>query len=182
MGSAFGNLAAELGQVLNYNIPPMLLKVFSNQSPMAMLRPLLATKQTSTVGRIARNGILDSSLYHERVKRLFVSHPASVVLFIGVEDFLRWGKFGNLDVVNGSNFIEKETEVVPFCEPGELRSVVEPNIDDAFHSCIAKEFEEEFRCRFRKADCEEVYPHAFTPFSVGTTSGSEYAMRSACKS
>ena len=62
--------------------------------------------------------------------------PAPFLLFISIEDFLRWRPLGHVDIVNSTNLFEKELQVVLLCKASKLRPVIQSDINKCLHSCI----------------------------------------------
>ena len=124
-------------------VAPFALQVFHNQAAMAMLRRGFAAKQH---GRHAKEAaidpIFDAPLGHQRKKTLLVVGPGSFFLLVGVQQLLRGRQERLMDVVGGTDLLKKELQVVALAEAGELRDVVQSDIDQSLDSISLEDSEE----------------------------------------
>lgn len=84
-----------------------------------------------------------------------------------------------MNVLNAANRSEEIGKIVGFREPGKLRSIVQPNINDLLHTRIQKAAEKAFGRRFREAYGEEIlfrqFIHSAAIGPLGSGRGSENA-------
>jgi hypothetical protein len=57
-------------------------------------------------------------------------------------------------IVGFTKLTQKEAEIIPFCEAGELRDVVETNVEDSPNLGVSQRCKKLLRILLREANCE----------------------------
>jgi hypothetical protein len=111
----------EASEVDHLDISPTVIEVLADQTPVAMLRRMLAAEQhRSAFKQIRANFLLDPSLCHQLKESVFVFVPEDAVLLVSVKEILGRGQEWLMDVVRTTKFAEEELEVISLREPGQL--------------------------------------------------------------
>lgn len=120
----------------------MLAEVFSNESSMALVRFWLAAQEASFVNKLRRYKILDVTFNQQLAKLPFVAAPINVFFLVGVKDFLCWRQFWFVDVRYACNLFQEILEVLFFCEAGQLRYVVQTDVNHGAYAGFFQRSEE----------------------------------------
>ena len=120
----------------------MLAEVFSNESSMALVRFWLAAQEASVVNELRRYKIFDVTFNQQLAKLPFVAAPINVFFFVGVKDFLCWRQFWFVDVSYACNLFQEILEVLFFCEAGQLRYVIQADVNHDAYACFFQYGEE----------------------------------------
>ncbi len=131
-----------LHQMFDLDVTPSVTEVLGDESTMTVIRRLLAAEQASPVQQLARDFAFDSTLFHQIKKLLLVKPPVAFLFLVGVENVLRWRKLGYVRVLNATNRIHKEPEVVALREARQLRDIVQSHIDESLDASIPQTREE----------------------------------------
>ena len=164
------------------DLTPVLLQGLGHQAAVTVIGLLLAAQQTSPIRDVPSQTRFDPPLTYQCTEVPFIRSPTPLVLLERVEEFLCRCEFGPMDVVDPAHFPQKKPQVILLREAGELRRVVEVNIDDALHARIPQRREEVLRGGLRESDGEELNAHAVFRNGMGAACDSVYAIRSACRS
>lgn len=98
---------------------------------------------TAKEGRLAlaeRCGIKagrHTAVFHEVEERALVPTPGFSVLSVGVEHRLRRGQAQIVLVGRAENLPCEESQILAFGKAGELRHVVQSDVEQAFYPCTA---------------------------------------------
>ena len=123
----------------------MLAEVFSNESSMALVRFWLAAQEASFVNKLRRYKILDVAFSQQLAKLLLVAAPINVFLLVGVKDFLCRRQFWFVDVRYARNLFQEILEVLLFCKAGQLRYVIQTDVNHGAYACFFQ-YAEELAC------------------------------------
>ena len=128
-------------------ISPLLSQIFQDQPPVAVLRGRLAAKQCS--GKRKQRTVqlfFYPPLFHQSHEPPFVLLPRTFPLFVAVENFLGGGQQRLVPVLCAADLANEESQIVALGEPGELRNVVEADVQQL---ADARAFQkaEELLCR-----------------------------------
>ena len=120
-----------LSEMGDLDAAPMLVQVLRDETPVAVVGLVFAAQEATVRDDLPGDRLLDPPLPHQGEEAILVGLPVALPLFEVVEDYLRRGKRGKVDVLHAAKLIEKVGEVVLLGETGELRPIVEPYVDDA---------------------------------------------------
>jgi hypothetical protein len=77
-------------KMLGLDSTPLRVEVFGHESPMAMMRQMFAAKQAALLKQFRLNCLFDLSPRHQIQKLMLINIPIALVLFVSVEEVLRW--------------------------------------------------------------------------------------------
>ena len=133
---------------------PVLAEVFGDESAMAFFGGRLAAQEAGFVHELLRHDILNFSLGQQLAKLSLVPSPVDFFLFIGVEDFLGRRQFRLVVILNTRDFLQEVLKVQLFSKTGQLRYVIQSDVNDGTYTGFP-ENSEELTCSFlRKTYCE----------------------------
>ena len=101
---------------------------------MALGRFFLAAQKAGFMQQFQADILFGLSCGKERQKFLLVNLPSAFVLFEIVQNLLVWRQIGPVDVIHRTYRPEKIAKIIAFGKTGQLRNIVESDIDDTFHS------------------------------------------------
>jgi len=78
---------------------------------MTIVRLCFAAEKAGTINAVARNGLLDSTGFHQVIELLFKICPLTFFLFDIVEYLFGWRKLWKMNVLNPANRFQKVTKV-----------------------------------------------------------------------
>ncbi len=116
--------------VMDIDITPLVRQVLGNEAAMAMMGLVLAAKQAAPVEKVSGKGFLYLPLAHEVQKPGLVLGPNTLVLLVGVQHFFRRRQFRDVSIVDPVDGTEEVREIIPLGEAGELRDVIQTNVED----------------------------------------------------
>ena len=115
----------------NFNVTPMLFQVLCNKPAVAAVRFILAAKQTAARDDLFRNGPFDLPLTHQRDESVLVGCPIATPFPVVVQQLLRRGQRGQVNVLHPAELAQEKREVVLLRKTGQLRPIIEPHVDDS---------------------------------------------------
>lgn len=113
---------------------PVLAEVFGHESAMAFFGGRLAAQEAGFVREFLRYDILNFSLGEQSAKLSLVVAPVDFLFLVGVENFLGRGQFGLMDIFYARNFLEEVLDVLFLGETGQLRYVVQADVNDGTYA------------------------------------------------
>ncbi len=81
----------------NLDVAPLPVEILRDETPMAMVRLVLAAEQTRVLERSRRNGLLDATASHEFEEALLVRYPFAFQLLVVVEEDVRRRQLGAMN-------------------------------------------------------------------------------------
>jgi len=162
----FGVLSSRVPrlQVRDRKAPDTLLQVFRHQPAVAFLGCRFTAQQATVIQHFRSQKRFNPPRADQREESLNIDLPGSAVLLELVQNLLGRGAFGKVVIIRMADFPEKEPEIIPFREPGELRNVIQPNVKHAANARITQNDEKTLGVLLRESDCEQLdghaYPHA----------------------
>src|SRR2546425_995892 len=93
--------------------------------------PLLAEEEASVCNRVRGYSPLSPPLLHQIQKSSLIGLPVSAGFPVFIEQLLGRGECREVDVLHAADGLEEVGQVVLLREPGELRHVVEPHVDNS---------------------------------------------------
>jgi hypothetical protein len=141
-------------QVYGLDVAPLPIQVLENETPVATLRPNLATQQRrrSLLEKFPIQRLLDPALPHQLQKAPFVPGPSLSSLSVSVQYIPGRGEQRFVKVLRAAELFEEEREVVAFGEPRKLGRVVQPHVEESLYSGLPQRPEESGRRFLRKTD------------------------------
>lgn len=108
----------------------MLLQVLGGKPAVTVVRRLFAAQETSPVQEIDGQDIFDMARPDQVEKLPLVDVPSDLLLvLVGRKDLGCRRQHGQVYVVDVADRAREKLQVVAFREPGELRGVVQANVD-----------------------------------------------------
>src|SRR5438876_506093 len=86
---------------------------------------------------------------------LFICCPRTAMLLVIVQQFLRWREKWHVDVSHTTDLPDEIGKVLLLCEPGELRYIIETNINDARGTRFSQSLEKRLRALLGESDREQ---------------------------
>jgi hypothetical protein len=124
---------------------------------MAVLRCGFAAEQAAAVDYLARHGIFHLALRHQREELCLVGRPFATLFLVLIEHRFRGREFRQMHISDRKYGLAKKMEIIALGETGQLRNVVEPDIDQAGQAG-APQFAEKLAGRLlRKSDRENFH-------------------------
>ena len=124
---------------------PSAIQILSHKASVTLVRFVFAAQQATLVNHVLLKLVLDVTVLNQAIKFLLIHRPIAFVLFILVQDVLRWGKNREMNVFNTQNGFQEEFEVVLFAEACELGNVIQADVDHSFDSRVSQASKELLR-------------------------------------
>lgn len=141
----------------DFDLAPLVAKIFGDKATMAMFWRIFTTEQTSVPKGLSRYFALDLPLAHQFQKLLFIELPVAALFLVAIEHLLSRGKQRQVKIVDAADGLEKITEIVFFRESGKLRNVVEAHIHEPLGAGIFETSEKLLGRFLGKPDGEELH-------------------------
>jgi hypothetical protein len=172
-----------LAEVVDLNIFPVAAEVFGDEAAVAVVGLLFAAEEAGSVEEFAGCKGFDGAGLHEVEETALVGGPVALELFVGVQYVLGGGEIRGVDVVDVADGAGEEAEVFLLGEAGELRDVIEADVDEAGRTGLLEGSEEGFSGLLGETD--GVNAQSWPAFGCGSqavelsgvSSGSSKAMR-----
>ncbi len=139
-------------QMNNIHIAPLLFQILPNQSPVAVVRLVLAAEQAGLVHHRAGYSFLDPPPLHQLEEAVLVPCPIVPMLLVRIENILRRRQLRPVLVTDPADCTEEVPKVVLLCESSELRDVVQAHVDDLLHAGFREARKERLSSRLGKPD------------------------------
>jgi len=164
--------------MLDLHIPPFITQMFRDQPAMTVMRFVFTAQKATAIEQARLNG-LDLAIRDQRSKIALVGGPIAIEFLVAIEHLFRRCQVHQMHILDSSDGSQKVRQIIPFGEPGQLRVVVEPRIDDPLDACALQPGEKSLGCLLGEADGEEVDGVHVT---LSSGRASRYSIRSACQS
>src|ERR1700683_1631491 len=161
--------------MLNPEPAPSVLEVLSDEATVAIIGSVLAAQQATVLDDISGELVLNRPLLHKVQEPTLVERPVAAPFLVLVEHLLSRRQQGKMEVVDGADLAKEESEVILLGESGELRNVVQPDVDQPL--CIRPTNEPEEPLGTLLGESDRIGRHE-SP--VRTSFLSTYAMRASC--
>ena len=136
----------------NFDVSPMLFQILGYEPPMASVRLVLAAQQASVGDNLFRNRRLNSPLAHKRNEAILVGCPFTTPFPVVVQQLLRRGQRGQVNVLHPAELAQEKREVVLLRKTGKLRAIVEPHVDDTLDARLTKQIKKTVGRLFCESD------------------------------
>jgi hypothetical protein len=113
---------------------PVSGEVFGHEATVTVIRGLLATEETALMEDVFRESLLYFPKSDEFQEIALVGRPVAI-LAEGIEELLCWSEFGPVEVIGAADGFEKKAKIIPLGKPGELRNIIQADIDDTLNAC-----------------------------------------------
>src|SRR5947209_3978910 len=95
------------------NVAPVLFEILRHQSPVTVVRLILAAEQAALGNRLLRYRFLDAPLLHQVEKAKLVGLPVGTLLPVLVEHLLGGRQCRNMNIVHPTDLSEEVSEIIP---------------------------------------------------------------------
>jgi hypothetical protein len=146
---------------------PMFAEVLANQPSVAVFGSSFAAQQNrDSLEQFLRYPLLNAALGHEPAKPHFVFCPRSLVLLVRVEQGLSRREKRLMHIVRAADPVEEIAEVVSLREAGELRHIVQSDINETCYTCPLQDLKEVFRGMLGETDRVDLHDETSCPNSA----------------
>lgn len=90
---------------------------------------------------------------HEIKKLSLIYNPVTLVLFVFIQNILRWSKHREMNVIHSAYFLQEEAKIILFCKARQLRNIVKAYIYDTLCLRTTKSIEKGISSRFSESYC-----------------------------
>ncbi len=112
----------------NHNIGPAVLQIFSDQTPVTLMRLFLAAQKTCAIEKVLARQRLNLPRLQQFVEAALILAPATLLLLICIQHLLCRSERRQMNVIDLADGLRKKPKIVPLRESGQLRNIVQPHI------------------------------------------------------
>ena len=114
----------------------MLCEKRCHKAPVALFGGGFAAQQACAAQFLSGDQLMGLTPLQQLQKPLFIFFPFNFLFLIAIQDLFGGGQKRFVPVIAITNGLQKIGKVIPFGKTGQLRNIVEPDIDKPFHTRI----------------------------------------------